>query len=494
MKILVIQLARLGDIYQTWPTLSALRREYENAEINLLVRERFSAAASNCPHIDKLIKLPTSEILTGVISYSDDSASLKKLSEFSQLLKDEKYDKIINLSFSPFSSYLVSSITHDQESVSGYTRFNDGYLCIPDDVSAYFYAQVGVDKENRIHLSQIFSGVAGVDLLPEDWTLDFNESFLIEARNKFKLDKNFIVIQVGASQSEKTYGEEKWSQVINHFRKINPTQIVLVGAKEETELVKKVCMLAYGAKIVNLCGKTNLTELASLVKMAELVVAGDSLLLHIASLTNTKTLNVSFSSVNFWETGPLAPKSRIVYGETRYDIASDRVATEMDCMLGDKNSGNVIIPRISYGPVAYEFLDNKNKNFSWQLIEAIYMQGSYPLVEDADIAHGLQRLNEVAHLALQQLTEIDFSKNVDIQMELLSQVDTMLEIIPKLVPPLRPLLSWFQTERVRIGPSSLEHVLSITKSIFMDLKSITDLYIESDPLSGVEDANANVFT
>lgn len=44
MKILVLQLARFGDIYLTWPALRALRRRYPDASIHLLVRERFVAA------------------------------------------------------------------------------------------------------------------------------------------------------------------------------------------------------------------------------------------------------------------------------------------------------------------------------------------------------------------------------------------------------------------------------------------------------------------
>ena len=46
MRILVLQLARFGDIFQTWPTLKALRRQHPESEIHFLVRSRFSEAAS----------------------------------------------------------------------------------------------------------------------------------------------------------------------------------------------------------------------------------------------------------------------------------------------------------------------------------------------------------------------------------------------------------------------------------------------------------------
>ncbi|MCB0357863.1 MAG: hypothetical protein KDD40_12690, partial [Bdellovibrionales bacterium] len=133
-------------------------------------------------------------------------------------------------------------------------------------------------------------------------------------------------------------------------------------------------------------------------------------------------------------------------------------------------------------------------NFSWNLIECLYMQGAFPLVANKNIAHGLRRLNELAQLAIQQLDEIDLQKNLEIQMELLSQVDTMLEIIPQLVPPLEPLVSWFQTERIRIGPNNVLQVLNLTKQKFIDLKIITDLYVSNEPMAGGKNADSDILT
>ena len=493
MKILVIQLARLGDIYQTWPTLAAIKRNYPEAQIDLLVRNRFAAAASECPSVDRIIKMSTADILSGIIIDNEEEKSLKEMSDFCDSLRSESYNKIINLSFSPFSSYLVASITSDDSEIFGYTRFSDGYLCIPDDVSAYFYAQVGINKKNRAHVSQVFSGVAGVDLQPEDWNHNCTDEDIQQSLIKYNLSNEpFILIQVGTSQEEKTYSAEKWSQVLNHFKKLNTTKIVLVGSKEDSELVKKVIEACNGVNLLDLSGQTQLNELMHLTAQASLVVCADSLLLHMASLTNTQSLNISMKSVNFWETGPLAKKSRIIFGETKDDIASDRVAYEMNCMLEDKQSGNPVISRVSYGPVAYEHQGESLDNFSWQLIEAIYMQGSFPVVDNPDVAHGIKRLNELAELAVQQLSEIDVTKNVDIQMELLSQIDTMLEIIPKLVPALEPLVAWFQTERVRIGPFSVQQVLSMTKAKFSDLKIVTDLYMTNEPDLGGNHADTDI--
>ena len=63
MKILVIQIARLGDILMTWPAMRALRRAHPQAEIHLLVRPRFEAATRGLECVDRVIAMPSLEIL-----------------------------------------------------------------------------------------------------------------------------------------------------------------------------------------------------------------------------------------------------------------------------------------------------------------------------------------------------------------------------------------------------------------------------------------------
>ena len=146
MKILVLQLARLGDIFQTWPTLHALKRQ--GAEIHVLVRPRFRAAAEGCDAIQTIHEFETDSILSPILNDSRRGLqpSLEAVDSLMHKLDGEKYDRILNLSFSPLSSW----ITFDLEmrafqrgkamAVAGYTRHIDGALAIPDDASAFFFA------------------------------------------------------------------------------------------------------------------------------------------------------------------------------------------------------------------------------------------------------------------------------------------------------------------------------------------------------------------
>ena len=71
MKILVLQLARFGDIYQTWPALKSLRRSYPEATIDLLVRDRFEAATRGLDAISTARVFPVKQILKPIWDSDD---------------------------------------------------------------------------------------------------------------------------------------------------------------------------------------------------------------------------------------------------------------------------------------------------------------------------------------------------------------------------------------------------------------------------------------
>lgn len=492
MKVLIIQLARLGDILQTWPTINGLKRINPDLEVDLLVRERFSSAALPEMGYSQLKVLPTPDILKPILLDDDCESSLEALNNFIEELLQEKYDKIINLSFSPFSSYLVHALETKQTDVYGYTRFADGYLSIPDDVSAYFYAQVGIGRPNRVHLTQIFSGVAGVELVAKDWQVSVGED-AIDVDVDFDFNhRRYIVVQMGASQKNKTYGESKWVQVFNHLCKMTEIPIVIVGSSEEQQYFEAIKVQSVHPTIVNCIGKTSIRQLFSVVKKASLVVCNDSLLNHVASLVDTPTLNISFSSVNFWETGPLAQNSRIIWGHTPEDIASDRVAIEINNILKNKTSGLPIVNRTSYGPVAYSSENITFENFNWELIEAIYMQQPFPKTTKLETMLAFKKLVETCKLAIEQIDLMPISENPKVQVEILNQVDQILEAVPRMAKETDPLIKWFQTERVRIGPVSLEQLLSQTKKLFGDLLTITEMYLNQFSRTENDYANTNV--
>ena len=62
MRILVINLMRLGDLVQCSPVLRGLRAGHPEAHITLLVQDIFQETAELLPHVDELLPLPTLQL------------------------------------------------------------------------------------------------------------------------------------------------------------------------------------------------------------------------------------------------------------------------------------------------------------------------------------------------------------------------------------------------------------------------------------------------
>ncbi|MCB0343165.1 MAG: glycosyltransferase family 9 protein [Pseudobdellovibrionaceae bacterium] len=488
MKILVLQLARYGDLLQTVPTLNALRRVYPSATIDLLARGRYAPIVKNLAAVDNLIEFDSREILEPIVNDAQAlSKALDAVESFTDGLADCQYDQIINLSFSPLSSYLVSAIAHKNTKVCGYTRHSDGFLAIPDDTSAYFYAQVGVDKFNRLHLTDIFAAVSGVELVESDFVFKSKlskDSAFKELSIAGELGKTpYVVLHPGASQIHKTLDPFKWRQVVRHLLSQYKGAIVILGSENEEPLGEAILDGLSHAQVVNGIGKTDFEDLFAVVRGAEAVVGGDSMMMHVASLEGVPCLNLSFSSVNFWETGPRSLNSRVIYSQNNEDVSPDAVVRELMALLNNTTSGMPVYCRAPGGIVSYQAQGEavEEAQLQWDLIQAIYLGAEFPMIHNELVAEGLYRLAEVAQVGLIQINDMKNPKTRQTAMSMFSQLDLLLQGIEKMVPSLQPLISWFQTERLRIGPGSFDQVIKATEKCFNDLLSVLSLYLGPNP-------------
>lgn len=464
MRILVLQLARFGDIYQTWPVLKALKRKYPEAELHVLVRHRFREAMAGFEGIS-LHLWPTADILEPIYLRDDEDAALTVLNSVVEPLKEAAFDRIINLSFSPVSSYLTDLLTHSRSEVSGYTRFSDGFLSIPDDASAYFFAQGEIGRFNRFHITQIFSLVAGVELEESD----FHSSDLNPNR------RPIIIIHLGASQVERIYPPEMWVKVISHILSDSEYEAVLIGSENEVPLADTVQNQVNHSRLKNKVGKTRLPELLSFIAEASLFIGCDSAPAQIASIVQTPVLQLASKTSNFWTTGPTCAGSRVIFEEELTKILPERVAAEALSMLRHQAPTAPCALRLS-AIESYQLHDLKFDDFSWNLIQALYTSASYPENPTHEDILAFQRIFELAELGIQQLEVLLDPGKRSVIGKLLQNVDNMLVEVSRLNPRVDPLIQWFETERLRIPPGSIDQTLDRTKQLYNDLCTIASVY------------------
>ncbi len=471
MKILVLELARLGDIFQSWPALRALKRMHPQAQIEVLSRARYQAALEGLDVISKRRVLPTQDFIAPLLEEQlDVKLAHERMSAFVEELKNEKYDWILNFSFSPFSSYLTHAISHETTRVTGYSRTADGFLAIPDDMSAYFYAQVGVNRPNRYHLADIFATMAGVDLTAADWQGPQGPSVMQNIPQ--------VLIHIGASEGKKMISPVKWATIINQFLKISDLQVGLIGVASESAMAEQITSSVAEGRVVNFVGKTNVKELFAMIRQARLVVGADSAPMHMASLTRTPCVNLSLASVNFWETGPRAPGSAVLRGADESEFASDKVANVMKKALnGEKQELSVAI--VQEGTPSYWCLEPKNADFQWNFLRAIYMSEDFPANESALFRDGIVKMADINSLMIEQMENVKRGTDLARVAGIMDRGEEIIQTIGQLVPTLSPLVRWYQTEKIRIGPDTQEKLLERSLHIQNLLQKVLLLYLDS---------------
>lgn len=482
MKILVIQLARLGDILMTWPQVRALRELHPHAQIDILVRPRFRGATVGLTELNTVIDFPVNDIFEPLFQEPINiDESMSAVDSLIEKLRSENYDWIVNSTLSPASSYLTYALQQETTKVTGYSRTSDGYLHITDDVSAYIYAQVGIDRDNRIHLSDLFTLMVGSQPSREHWHTKVTSPSPIDI-------KDYIVLHVGASRPDKKFSAFKWRTFITHFQKSSNLPIVLIGNEDETKDASFIALGFDGNQVLDLTGKLKFEELFPLIANAKFYLGCDSAPLHIASLVDTPSLNISFVTVNFWETVPKARTSRVLYAQSEADLPAEIVARELSQMLNDEPASADSILAVEASPSYQAPTNTRNSDWTWSYLRALYMGHEWPAIQNQTQRQGLKNLCDVNQLIIEQLQTIRKTQKINAVSGIVARCEEVIESIGNLVPELRPIIRWYQTQKSLIGPSSPGKILEATEKVHDDFNSILQFWLTAET-QAMEDIN-----
>lgn len=480
MKILIVQFARLGDIYLSWPVARALKRIHPESEVHYLVRPRFKNALNGIGCVDKVWTLPAEELVAPLLDPQFKlQDSLNTLDVFYEELLNEKFDQIINLSFSPASSHLVKSISTNDTQVMGYSRHADGYVNLVDDVSRYFWAQVGPELPNRIHLVDLFAGLAGLDYSLED----FREPSV--ANLDRTIADRYFVLHVGASESHKSLSAKSWGAMIQAYSKHDPTmKWLLVGSKEEAPIAFEIEGITGANQIINRVGKTAIEDLFGLLKNSEGLVGCDSVAMHMVPFVNQRAFCVSSGQVKFWETGPITRDSAIYEIKSFGGFDPVRVADRIHNWTV-KNFAQIHqtvedVPRFKVSGPEFE-----SAEFAWSLVRAIYMQAPFPMTSDIEFYKGCLRLFEANSVALHNISKRN-QLHRPFLTSVLDRVDEIFLAVVGQVPALTPIFRWYQAEKTRIQPGTFDQIAQDTAVIHQVFSGLLKKYLMEEDVRKVE--------
>lgn len=479
MKILIVQLARLGDIYMSWPIARALKRKNSESQIHFLVREKFQMALNGLEANDKTVLFKTESILNDAVNNSDEPTF--ELERQLNEIKSENYDLIINLTFSPVSSYICYFLSDQKTKVLGYTRNTDSSFCLQDMISTFYYAQVGIEKFNRFHIIDIFASLCDVDLTSEDF------SYPTHLTLNSPIKENYITIQLGASSKSKTLSPFIWSRVIKKFLDFNlGYKVVLLGSKEEESLSQEIFSFNSQSDIINLVGKTQLHEIFPILKSSTLHVGGDSVFVHICNLTQTPCLNLSFESVKFWETGPRSKGSFVLLNILPSNVESLEVAQAMKSVLTRKPLPQLIA--YDAGVPCYSLKFNLVNDFEWALVKSLYIGDPFPVTDDLVFFKAMEKLNAVNDLVIDTLSKC-LKEGSSKYVKFLDSQDAIIKGISRLSSKASIYIDWCLAEKIKVPPLTENKIVESYLRVHNELKLIMKPYLLVEEKTQEEEKN-----
>ncbi len=280
VKFLIIRFSSIGDIVLTTPVVRCLKEEVEGAVVHYLTKPQYASMLENNPYIDKV-------------------HVLKAFDETINELKDEGFDYIIDLHKSLRSWRFKNRLKVMDFSFPKLNR------------EKWLMVHFKKNKLPDIHIvDRYFEAVKLFDAVNDGKGLDFfiPEADIVNLKDfvNYELGK-FVAFAIGGQHETKKLPAEKIVEICQNI--VHP--VILLGGKEDFEngeIIAAACK-----NTINLCGKLNLNQSASVVEQSHFVITHDTGIMHIAAALKKNIVSVWGNTIPQFGMYPYLPgeKSKI---------------------------------------------------------------------------------------------------------------------------------------------------------------------------------------
>ena len=296
MKILVLQLKRIGDLILTTPSLVALRHAFPDAHLTLCILENCEGLIPAMPYVDETLVFRRRRINAKVFAQlavggfdvcldftgNDRSAFFSVLSRASRRIAFSwvRRSKHRPLAFNEF----VDSSVRENHTI-------DHYLDL--------LHPLGIERRDAPPIL--------LDLPVE--ADDEVASLLAQAQ----ISGQFVVVHPGTARAEKYWVPERWAAVIDHCQGVLGLPCVVTGSRADFE---QAHLQAIRAKLrtpwKDFSGKLDLLGLAAIIRRAALLLSMDSAPVHFGAAFGTPQIAL-FGATNPFAWRPRHNRALVLY-------------------------------------------------------------------------------------------------------------------------------------------------------------------------------------
>lgn len=295
---------------QATPTIAGIKMENPDAHITVLVEKQFADVCKVIPNIDEVVGIDLNFVVRSISREKDGIIdAYEYMTEMVNSLRAKNFDYCLNMSSSAYTAMLLNLVGIKRN--GGWTSDEEGYRVIESEWARLFATSVFHQNRqyNSLNLVDVFRSSADVDLHPphllinvEQPSLDHCEALINEAG--FTNTGPLIAIQAGASQGKRQWNPSRFIQLIRILVDNHDARIVLTGAAKERNIIDPIVEGCASRNVVSVAGKTSIPQLAAMLKMADVLVTGDTGPMHISVAVGTPVVSMFLASAYGFETGP----------------------------------------------------------------------------------------------------------------------------------------------------------------------------------------------
>ena len=312
-NIIVFRTDNLGDFVMSIPIVNSIKQKYPYAKITCVVHPESSSIAR--------------KICEEVIEYSSpylhskhltDDINIKNIVNIVNYINNKQnYDLIVDFKSDLMTIlFAIKSKAKYRLDISSHRILNTMKKTVNILIKKNIFK---LEKTHEIDFMAKILEKSGIEVNKfYDICSTLNEEevkipFRILPKNF--LDKKIAILHPGASWKYKRWNYLNFAKVANYLIDNKDFNVILVGSSNEHELAENIKQLIKDKnKIMNLCGKTSIVDLISIIRIASLVICNDSAIGHIAAMCSANTISL-FGAQDPSIFGPVGPNVRIIKKE-----------------------------------------------------------------------------------------------------------------------------------------------------------------------------------
>lgn len=265
--VLAVRFSAIGDILLTTPLLRALRAAHPGARITVLTKDRFAPLLSHNPHVSEVIGIEPGEGIRAVARRISGIRYTHML-DLHGSLRSRMLRRLVP---GPWTTYRKRRVARTALILAKRDLYGDA----PPVPERYFEA------------------AEPLGLGPDGGPPDFFLSETADARARARLaglgiaqdGRPLVAMGPGAAHPTKRWPDEAWTALA---RRVAATgaDVALLGGPADVETAQEIAERA-GVSVASMVGILGLQETGAVIRRAEVLVSGDTGLMHMATGVGT---------------------------------------------------------------------------------------------------------------------------------------------------------------------------------------------------------------